>query len=77
MPDLKFLANMNISPLTVEGLKQKGWGKEIIFTRERILIYFFEVPSVEEIVKSSSDPVSFHQRIEWLPGWVSNPQPTG
>ncbi|MEW6202621.1 MAG: DUF5615 family PIN-like protein [bacterium] len=25
MPDLKFLANMNISPLTVEELKQKGW----------------------------------------------------
>jgi len=40
--------------------------KEIIFTKERILIDFFEVPSVEEIVKSSSDPVSFHQRIEWL-----------
>jgi len=25
VPDLKFLANMNISPLTVEELKQKGW----------------------------------------------------
>ena len=25
MPDLEFLANMNISPLTVEKLKQHGW----------------------------------------------------
>ena len=25
MPDLEFLANMNISPLTVEQLRQQGW----------------------------------------------------
>ena len=25
MPDLKFLADMNISPITVEELKNKGW----------------------------------------------------
>ncbi|MCD6257672.1 hypothetical protein J7J45_06375, partial [Candidatus Aerophobetes bacterium] len=34
--------------------------KEIIFTKERILIDFFEVPSVEEIIRSSSDSLSFH-----------------
>ena len=51
--------------------------KEIIFTRERILVDFFEVPSVEEIIKSSPDPVSFHQRIEWLPGEDSNLEPSG
>lgn len=26
MPNLKFLANMNMSPLTVDDLRQKGWG---------------------------------------------------
>ena len=41
--------------------------KEIIFTKERVFIDFFEVPSIEEIVKSSPEPSSFHQRIEWLP----------
>ena len=46
--------------------------KEIIFTKGRILIDFFEVPSVEEIIKSSSDPISFHQCMEWLPGQGSN-----
>ncbi len=51
--------------------------KEIIFTRERILIDFFEVPSIEEIIKSPSDLISFHQRIDWLPGQDSNLQPTG
>lgn len=25
MPEIKFLADMNISPLTVEGLKKAGW----------------------------------------------------
>jgi hypothetical protein len=46
--------------------------KEVIFTKERVLIDFFEVPSVEEIIKSSPDPVSLHQRIEWLPDKTSN-----
>jgi len=40
--------------------------KEIIFTKERIFIDFFEVPSIEEIIKDSSEPSSFHQRIDWL-----------
>ena len=26
MPDIEFLANMNISPITVEQLKKRGWG---------------------------------------------------